>query len=338
MPVLRRGLHAERLTAVRTGQRIAPQESGSPPRCVWRFTDGRPGHDHQSLGLVRALQQALSVEIFEVPVRRGDLRAADLLRRRFPAAELLPDPWLLVGAGQATQLPLLLARRARGGRAVVIMSPGLPRRWYDLCVIPAHDNPRPAANVLVTRGPLNTVRRQTAVQPQQGMILSGGPSKQYCWDHRALVAQISRVIRFSPIRQWVLTTSRRTPPGFTRLIRQQVSGSNRDLDVISWRDTPTGWVSERLARSGCAWVTEDSVSMVYEALTAGIPVGLLAVPPRRDSRVVRGLQQLVAERHVLPYGEWVTGKPLRRPAVLFNEAGRAAQWIRDRWGAASSSP
>lgn len=337
MPVLRRGLHTERLTAVQTEQRVAPQVSGLPPRCVWRLTDGRPGHDHQSLGLARALQHALSVEIFEVPVRRDGIRTAELLRRRFPAGELLPDPWLLVGAGQATQLPLLLARRARGGRAVVIMSPVLPRRWYDLCLIPAHDNPRAAPNVLATRGPLNTVRRQTAVQPQHGMILIGGPSKHYSWDHRALVGQISRVIRFSPFRQWVLTTSRRTPPGFTRLIRQQVFGSNRDLDVIPWRDTPAGWVSEQLARSGCAWVTEDSVSMVYESLTAGIPVGLLSVPPRRNSRVGRGLQQLVAERHVLPYGEWVTGKPLRRPDALFNEAERAAQWICDRWGTASST-
>ncbi len=149
--------------------------------------------------------------------------------------------------------------------------------------------------------------------------------------------QINRIIRFSPYRCWLLTTSRRTPPGFTRLIQQRTHGTDRVVEIVSWRDTRGDWLSEQLARSTCAWVTEDSVSMVYEALTSGIPVGLLAVPPRRNSRVVRGLQQLVSERHVLPFAEWVAGKPLRRPGQDFNEAERAARWICEQWGPASSN-
>ena len=38
----------------------------------------------------------------------------DWLRGRYPQGGLLPDHWLLVGAGHATQLPMLAARRARG--------------------------------------------------------------------------------------------------------------------------------------------------------------------------------------------------------------------------------
>lgn len=328
MPVLWRGLHAGRLTPAAAEQTATPVQPGMPARSVWRFTDGRPGHDHQSLGLVRALQGKLALEVFDVPVSRGRARPG----------ERLPDPWFMVGAGHATQLPLLRARRARGGKAVVIMSPGLPRRWYDLCIIPAHDAPPPADNVLVTHGSLNTVRRQTEEQPQprHGMLLIGGPSKHHHWDNRALADQISRVIRFSPDRRWLLSTSRRTPPGFARLIQQHIHSASRELEVISWHDTTDDWISEQLARSTGAWVTEDSVSMVYEALTADIPVGLLSVPPRRRSRVVRGLQQLVDARHVLPFDAWVAGKPLRRSGAVFNEAERAAQWICDRWGTVSS--
>ena len=337
MPVLRRGLHAGRLTPAAAEQTARPLRPGTPARSVWRLTDGKPGHDNQSLGLVRALQDRLSLQLFDVSVSHGCVCSADLLRRRFSAGELLPDPWLMVGAGHATQLPLLLARRARGGRAVVIMSPGLPRSWYDLCIIPGHDNPAPADNILVTRGSLNTVRRQAGLPPQHGMIMLGGPSKHHRWDHRTVVDQISRVIRFSPCRRWVLTTSRRTPPGFTRLLQRHIHSASRELAVVSWQDTTGDWLSEQLARAHCAWVTADSVSMVYEALTAGVPVGVLAVPPRRNSRVVRGLQQLVSERQVMPFGEWAAGKPLWRPGQDFDAAERAAGWICEHWGTASSS-
>ena len=337
MPVLRRGLHAGRLNLAPVEPAAGPLRSGMPARSVWRLTDGKPGHDSQSLGLVRALQGKLSLEVFDVPVSRGGIRPGDLLRRRFAAGELLPDPWLIVGAGHATQLPLLLARRARGGRAVVIMSPGLPRSWYDLCIIPGHDNPPAAGNILVTNGSLNTVRRRTGQPSQQGIIMIGGPSKHYHWDNRALADQIGRVIRFSPGRRWVLATSRRTPPGFSQLLQQQMVSASRELEVVSWRDTMDDWISEQLARSNCAWVSADSVSMVYEALTSGIPVGLLAVPPRRNSRVVRGLQQLVNDRQVMPFGEWVAGKPLRTPGPDFNAAEQAARRICAQWGTASSS-
>jgi hypothetical protein len=40
-------------------------------------------------------------------------------------------------------------------------------------------------------------------------------------------------------------------------------------------------------------VTEDSVSMIYKALTAGAATGLLAVPRRRLGRVGTGLHRLV---------------------------------------------
>jgi mitochondrial fission protein ELM1 len=303
---------------------------------VWRFTDGKPGHDSQSLGLVRALQDRLSLELCDVPVSRGSPGLGVLVRRRLAAWEELPDPWLLVGAGRATHVPLLLARRARGGRSVVIMSPGLPRSWFDLCIIPGHDRPPVADNILVTRGSLNAVRRCSGQERRQGMILIGGPSKHHHWDNHALAGQIHRVIRFSPYRRWVLTTSRRTPPGFALSIQQRIHGANRELKLVSWRDTRGDWLGEQLARSTCAWVTEDSVSMVYEALTSGVPVGLLAVPPRRNSRVVRGLRQLVSERQVLPFAEWVAGRPLRRPGQDFNEADRAARWICEQWGTASS--
>lgn len=327
MPLLRRRLHPERLG----GQAVTFTRSEDAPRVVWRFSDGKPGHDNQSLGLTDALQRHLPLELYEVPVWPGQRSWFDWLSGHYPAGRLLPAPWLLVGAGHATQVPMLAARRARGGRAVVLMSPLLPGRLFDLCVIPAHDRPRPAANVLETRGGLNRVQAVTEGRHDSGLLLVGGPSRHYRWHTAELIDQIARIIRYTPLRQWTLATSRRTPAGFAGQLRRFVFSATRSVRVVPWHETSPGWLQDQYRRADCAWVTEDSVSMLYEALTAGLPTGVLELPVRRDGRVVRGVRQLVRTQQVTPFSEWARGCPLRRPDRIYDEAGRCADWICTHW-------
>ncbi len=273
MPLLRRRLHTEGLTAGSVRADLAARQGES--RVVWRFSDAKAGHDSQSLGLLDALRRRTPLVSYDITVTPG--AGMDWFRGRFPAASLLPDPWLVIGAGHSTHLPLLAARRARGGRAVVLMTPDLPKRWFDLCVIPDHDRPRPAPNVLATRGSLNrmqAVDHAAGSNPsRRGLLMIGGPSRHYHWDHEQVVEQLAGVIRYSPVHHWVLTTSRRTPPGFAERVRDRLFNRNLKLTIHSWRDTPDPWLAVQLQRACCTWVTEDSVSMIYEALTAASPRG-----------------------------------------------------------------
>ena len=297
MPLLRRRLHPERL-----GDRVVSfTPSQDAPRVVWRFSDGKPGHDNQSLGLTDALQRRLLVELCDIPVLPGHRAWFSWLSGRVPAGGLLPDPWLLVGAGHATQVPMLAARRARGGRAVVLMSPVLPGRLFDLCVVPEHDRPRPAANVLETCGGLNRVQAVTEGLHDAGLLLVGGPSRHYHWYAPELIDQIARIIRYTPLRRWTLATSRRTPAGFAGQLRRAVFSASRSVRVVPWQEASAGWLQDQYRSADCVWVTEDSVSMLYEALTAGLPTGVLALPSRRDGRVVRGVRQLIDARQVTPF-------------------------------------
>ena len=339
MSLLRRRLHPEGLISATARGDMADclRPLSGQARVVWRFTDGRPGHDTQSLGLIEAVGRYLPVDVHTLSVPEKAATWPDMLTGRYAAGVRLPDPWLLVGAGRRTHLSLLAASRARRGRTVVIMRPAFPLALYDLCIIPDHDDPASAPNVLVTRGSLNRAQRATGQQGTQGMILVGGPSRHHHWRDEAVAAQIARIIRCSPPREWVLATSRRTPSGFAEQVRRQVDRADTTLTLMPWQGERSGpRVESQLGRSLCAWVTEDSVSMVYEALTAGVATGLLEVPAHGNGRVVEGIRRLAASGQVTGFGDWVAGKPLQPPGDSFDEANRSARWICEQWGASSS--
>lgn len=296
------------------------------PVVVWAFTDGKAGHENQTRGLLTALARRFRLDTRWIPVPAYSSVLTSLMTRRFLPGAGLPPPTLLIGAGHRTHLPLLAARRAFGGRAVVLMKPSLPRVWFDLCVIPEHDGVS-GANVLVTRGALNAVE-PGAKRADSGLILVGGPSRHHGWAEGELLAQVETVVTRAADVRWTLTTSRRTPPATTARL-QALDAAN--LTVVPVKDTGPGWLPEQLAGASFAWVSEDSVSMVYEALTAGCATGVLAVPARRASRVTRGVEALARDGLVTTFARWQAGAGLVAPAQPFNEAARVADRIAERW-------
>jgi hypothetical protein len=296
------------------------------PVVVWAFTDGKAGHENQTRGLLAALARHRPIDTRWITVPAYAAVLSNLMTRRFLPGAALPPPDLLIGAGHRTHLPLLAARRARGGRAVVLMKPSLPRAWFDLCVIPEHDGVQ-GGNVLVTRGALNAVV-PGAKDPRSGLILVGGPSRHHGWREHEILRQVEAIVAREPGIAWTLTTSRRTPPSTTARLRVLALAN---LDVVPVAETGPGWLPERLARAAFAWVTEDSVSMVYEALTAGCATGVLDVPARRRGRITRGVEALARDRLVTPFGSWQAGAVLAAPEQPFNEAARIADWIVEQW-------
>jgi len=298
-----------------------------PPLIIWRLIDGIPGHEKQSLGLANALARRTRVERHDIscPGRLDGL--VQWMRRHFPAGSPLPEPDLLLGAGHGTHLPMLAARRARGGRVVVMMKPSLPLACFDLCLIPSHDHPPSRPNVLATRGALNDVRTSRQQDPGRGLILVGGPSRHYGWHDSAVLEQLQRLLTQAPGIRWTLTTSRRTPAGFAGQAANTLSGQ---LEVRPHDETPPGWLESALAEAGQAWVTEDSVSMLHEALTAGCRVGLLRLPSKGASRVARGVTTLLEEGWLSTLdAPAMSANPADRPP--FNESERCAHWILNTW-------
>ncbi len=254
------------------------------------------------------------------------------LRRRYPPAQQLPDPDLILGAGHATHLPMLAARRARGGRVVVLMKPSLPLAWFDLCVIPEHDSPPQADNVFPTRGVLNCIRHSVVHDDSTGLFLIGGPAPHVRWDDEHIIAQLTAVLERAPGRHWWLTTSRRTPQGMLTLLSGMTAVYGERLTIVPATEAGPEWLPEHLGLAACVWVTDDSVSMVYEALTAGVAVGLLSVPRTSDhGRVASGMERLRREKLVVSFADWEQGSALKPAEKSFDEAARCANWILEQW-------
>jgi len=294
---------------------------------IWVISDGKPGHLNQSLGLCDALQrQRDDIQVITVAALSGSRALTSWLLARWPeTAGTKPD--LIIGAGHRTHMTILAAGRAFKASTVVLMKPSLPQSWFDLCLIPAHDNPREGAGVIRTHGALNRMRPGDK-QADHGMLLIGGPSKHHSWDNGKMVAQILQICRQSPgpIR-WTLTTSRRTPADFLPLLAAQ---QQANLTLIPEEDTDPGWLASELPRAKYCWVSSDSVSMVYEALSAGCHTGLLEVTQLNDNRISQGLTQLNEQQLLRRYQDWTPGSELPAPAEPLEEASRCARELQQR--------
>jgi len=96
-------------------------------------------------------------------------------------------------------------------------------------------------------------------------------------------------------------------------------------------DTPADWIAGQLAAAGQVWISPDSVSMVYEALSSGAPTGLLELPPQAHSRIPASLAQLAGEDMLTTWQAWRRGATLREPAETLDEAGRCAELLLARF-------
>lgn len=304
------------------------EDQVSTPLEVWRFRDGKAGHERQTAGLLAALgaQRPLRVQEFTV----SSLRVPwwHWLRGTWPLPRPGAPPALLVGAGRACQWPLLAARRRFGGRAIYCMKPGLPTGCFDLCLVPEHDGARRGVHVEPTLGVLNDLQRQDSARQDHTLLLIGGPSRHHQWDEPALLKQLASIIFGGPTRAFVIADSRRTPESTRTALATFVQPG-----VVYQPSTTSApdWLPRALSTARAAWVTVDSVSMIFEALTAGLGVGLLEVPARKADRIEGLTASLIAQGRVTSFKGWLQGQPLRALQPPLAEAARCATLILARW-------
>jgi mitochondrial fission protein ELM1 len=294
-----------------------------PLKLIRVISEGRPGHENQSVGLAQAIARrtGAAVEVIRIPA------TWNLFTRRRAALVIKSiAPQLVIGAGHKVHLPLWFAARKFGAKSIIIMEPTWPKRWFDLCVLPQHDsepgngNPR----LITTLGALNRVPETSPAKQPQGVVLIGGPSKSHGWDAQRTTSAIVAAVNSRPELTWAITDSRRTPANFLAELRRQ----GLRAEIISHQQTKPDWVPTHLMAAEEAWATEDSVSMIFEAVTAGARTGVLPVPAiKPNADPVRAVEKLVQEGYATSYEVWARNGQRLPASKPLHETGRCADLV-----------
>ncbi|MCG8669553.1 MAG: mitochondrial fission ELM1 family protein [Pseudomonadales bacterium] len=285
-------------------------------------SDGKPGHENQSIGLTRALSKYRKVELVQVePLsHRSALKAIILKSVPDAWSELQPD--IVIGTGSGTQFTLIACKQIYKCFTVVLCGPSFPSACFDLCVIPKHDNRPEKTNIVFTDGVINKVTPSKSSEPSRGLVLIGGESKHYRWDSDAIDKQIREIAALHPNITWNITNSRRTPDDLNRKLEQLPE----HCEFHHWQSTDKEWLPREISLAGQIWVTPDSVSMVYESLTSGNAVYLFDLSST-DTRVAKGIEALRHHKTGALKDGQIT--PPLAPTPLW-EADRIAQALLER--------
>lgn len=288
----------------------------------------------------------------------------------------LPGQRLLCLSTGSTAAPFSLAlARLLGARAATVMTPSvLGTRPFDFAIVPAHDSPPPRENVFRTLGAPNAIDEERLAaeakrlfsrfpphSPQRWGILVGGDDANYRISADWIRERIGRLAleALEAKADLYVTTSRRTSPEAERALVDLAAGNPVFRMILLASKDPANPVPGLLGGCEAIYCTEDSVSMVSEAATAGFTVRLLRVGRKGGPiGVLQKTTSWLVEKRFLPNG-FLWGSP-RFDAMLegfkarglarevpssgepgfsnergateeFNEARDAAAWILREW-------
>jgi len=261
-------------------------------------SDGKAGHRSQAIGLYQAMQrQSIEAVTFE-EILIDQLPILSLLLATFKqsTSAVAQSPDYILGVGSHTQLRvLLLGKVYPQAKTVIMMKPNFPFTWFNYAIIPEHDGVEASAHVITTKGALNPIVNEQSHQKNRILIALGGSSKRHQWNEEKVLASIDEIVKNHPQADIILTTSRRTPSAFLAHLNESPLASH--LHIFPVEQTPQGWIFEEMQKAEAVWVTEDSVSMIFEALTAGCKVGVIEIDRLKSDRITQMIDKLLS----LPY-------------------------------------
>lgn len=267
---------------------------------IWLLFGGKAGDNAQvqALGSELAAQTGWDYKVKQLRHHPAELlmhlRSKPTLLGITPASRSVfaaPWPEVVISAGRRNELVALWIRQqSPQTRVIHIGRPWCHPDRFDLVVATPQYQLEGFANVLVNRLPLHQVDGESVASAREAwrgrladlpsprtVLLLGGNSGTYVLGATQAV-QIARSLEAFSDGGLVVSTSRRTPPGFIDALLEHIRAPDM---VYRWGESPDNPYLGLLAWGDRFIVTEDSVSMTAEAIATGKEVFIAALEPVR---------------------------------------------------------
>ena len=318
-----------------------------PPRSTWILTEGLAGTEAPCRGLARAL--GVEPVVKRVRVRQpwdflpGRLWVRPLAAPTADSDELRP-PWpeLLISSGNVAAPLAVAIKRASGGttRLVHVQNPKLRLDRFDLVIAPRHDAIS-GPNVLTIRATLHGLTPDSLTQAALEWtprlrhlkrplvaVLIGGSNRRFALTPARVAAMAGelRALIHDQGMGLAVTPSRRTGAANAALLQAELGPEG----AFIWDGQAANPYLGLLALADFILVTQDSVSMISEAIGTAKPVYWIRLPGK-SRRLQRFVDDLTADGVVREFRGAQT--PLERWSYTPpDDTARAAAEIRRRFG------
>ena len=239
------------------------------------LSDGRAGHENQSVALAKHL--GMAYDICRVKPRFGWSKAAALLLDRVGVKlaglfhiENPPQSVYsyVVGAGSTTYYPVKVLAKKLNAKSVAMMLPKGFRYDFDLILAQGHDDPPKQPNIKTLPVNFSYVQPQgifqKAQKPVVGIVI-GGENDTYTMSKGRIEAYLDEIaVRYKESHTIAVTTSPRTPKEIEALVVSY--GFDYTLIYSERQENP---IPDFLAVAEVVFVTADSTSMISEAVSFG---------------------------------------------------------------------
>ncbi|MEO5917662.1 MAG: ELM1/GtrOC1 family putative glycosyltransferase [Luteolibacter sp.] len=278
-------------------------------RVVWIISEGSPGHVSQSEGLVAALAQQVKLEphIIQTSPRFGGIirsivrlwmgRAGQPLSDGFlksclgcrPPTGVMPN-LIVTSGGKAVFTARSLA--VKHGAPLVFLGERkpYPARWFHTVFTPSPfetdvtDVPLEMIPTGITPAKANAAASAWRERPNGCLwaMIIGGASASHEYtdaDWKLLALKMNTLAEAQDIR-WLVSTSRRTGARAETILREHLVPKTI-ARAVWWAEKPEKLMAEFLGSATWVCVTQDSVTMVTEAVASGRPV-LVTMPAKTE--------------------------------------------------------
>jgi mitochondrial fission protein ELM1 len=263
---------------------------------IWIISDGLPGHYNQSIGLSNAIQPHYKYEVITVNIQlkyKGLRFLMRLIANYFPyflgkntfsffyQHNDLPSkkPKIIISAGGNTIFANISLSRIHKANSIYSgtlkhYKSDLIDRVFTVTPLEGADN-----NVVLDLPPANINKPKQSKNEPYYTLLVGGDGAGYSYtdtDWKQLALAVIEIANRDSI-SWMITTSRRTGKDAEELLR-----ANLDKHVIKeaiwFSSDPQRVVNKFVEEARVVFCTEDSLTMVSEAIYAHKPVITIQPP------------------------------------------------------------